>query len=402
MFHHSDGDYDEAASRAASVGRQKMEEIIHRGQVSAEAVVATIQNSRITDKVAPANRIRLHAKEDDGGNFTYQLGTVDPDHREGYTGYGYTSDDFNDLHPHAFGQLMTEVGFGSGIASDIVHTEAKGKRWGYELVERMVNDILSHRTSAKDRHLIRIDEDAGSKVKGFLSDKYKRLDARITLDSFMGLCTETGLVPIEGVASDVKARVRAVMPRVFEPIDNEVMIFGLEFGTGDYGGVGMVLNLWTMRMMCTNLAVTQKGLRQIHLGSRLPDDVALSARTYELNAMAAASALRDSGRDLIGPGKINAMLENVRNASKEEIRTADGIDKYLRGLSKGESQTVRQLFDSPDVVNLPVGQTPYRLSNAVSFFAQSKHLGADRKIELQEIAGQIITPKQDAAKVREV
>lgn len=390
MWHHSSGDYREAASRAAKVGREKMEKIIHDGQVSAEAVVSQIQNSYIHDRIAPASKVRLIAREDGTG---FDLATVEPD----ATGFGWASSDANRLHPHAFSRVMAATGLGMEFVNT-VNKRSGGEDWGSALIERAVNDILAH--DKKNRHLIRVDSD-DNRVKGFLSDSYRRFDSRPLADAFMRLSVATGLVPIEGVASDTKCRIRAVLPKVFEPIRDEVMIFGLEFGTSDYGDGGVVMNLWTMRMMCTNLAVTQKGLRQVHAGKRLPDDLRLSAAVYEQDAKTLSMILEEVGQQMIGPAAVEQMLDRVSAADEEEIRSADGIDKYLKGLGKTEAQTVKALYEGHDVQNLPQGQTVYRLSNAVSFFAQSKGIGADRKIELQEHAGRILHPNQVAKTARD-
>jgi hypothetical protein len=387
MFHHDSRNYAEAASAAASKGRVKLEEVIHKSMVSAEAVVADIQNRVIQDKVARATAIRLH--DEDG---VFKLGTVKPEH----AGYSYSEGDFHVLHPHAYQQLLSDVGVPKKFADSVIQ-EAGNDRWGRDIVTNAVNAILEHRT--KQRNLIRIE--GGEKVKGFLSDKFRRLDTRPLLDAFIGSCQSLGLKPIEGIASDTKVRVRAVMPRVFEPIDNEVMVFGLEFGNSDYGDGGVALNLWTMRIWCTNLAITEKALRQIHLGGRLPDDLGLSQRTYELDSKTTASAIRDVSEAIIGPERINRMLTAIQKASDKEIRGRDGIDKILsRSLDKVEVDRVATIFESPDVENLPPGDTMWRLSNAVSWFAQAKGQTPDRKLELQQLAGQLVAG--DSKPVREV
>lgn len=388
MFHHDDRDYNEAASAAAAKGKVKMEEIIHNGQASAESVVAIIQNSQPRDLIAPANRLALVHDEDDAFNLAV------------YGKDGYSVDETPGIHPHAFGQLMGDNG--CDLGTDFVkrvRRNSQGKSWGEELIAKTVNAILSHRD--RQRNLIRIDPES-HKVKGFLSDKFRRMDARPLADSFMGMCLELGLVPIEGVASETKCRIRAVKPMVFEPIDNEPMLFGLEFGTSDFGDGGVVINLWNMRVWCTNTAVVQRGLKQVHLGGRLPDDLQLSDETYRRDALTVASAMRDVGANMIGPAPINRMLEAVRGASHKQLTSSDGIDALLKGLDKNEAVSVKMLYDGPDVVNLPPGETVYRLSNAVSFFAQTRGVDADKRLKLQEIAGNMIAPRCDVVKVREV
>ncbi len=61
---------------------------------------------------------------------------------------------------------------------------------------------------------------------------------------------------------------------------------------------------------------------------------------------------------------------------------------------------MQELFDGPDVVNLPPGNTKYRLSNAISWFSQTKDVSVDKKLDLQRLAGELL-PKAKL-KAREV
>jgi hypothetical protein len=64
---------------------------------------------------------------------------------------------------------------------------------------------------------------------------------------------------------------------------------------------GCLLRIW-----CSNLAITQEEMRQVHLGKRLDDSVHYSQRTYELDAETTVSALRD----VIG-GQLNADAKSL-------------------------------------------------------------------------------------------
>ena len=95
------------------------------------------------------------------------------------------------------------------------------------------------------------------------------------------------------------------------------------------------------------------------------------------------------------------MLEAIRTANTEEIKGRDGVAKILgKALGKADSEKAADLFEGNDVVNLPPGNTVWRLSNAVSWLAQGKNLSTDRKLELERVAGELI-PHQ-AVRAREV
>lgn len=380
VFHHDGRDYDVAAGEAAREGRKKMEAIIQRGKDGAERVVNDIMAKVINDRIARAPSVRL-TFDDDGEQMLSLLGDEPV---------------LLPVHDHAFGQLLDNTGVTKKFADHLVK-EAGGDMWGKRLLAENVNTILSHR--AKQRNLVR-QEGADGPVKGFLSDRFRRLDSRPLLEAFIVACLKFEMLPIEGVASDTKCRVRAVLPLVFEPVRDEVMLFGAEFGNSDYGDGGVVLNLWTMRVWCTNTAVIDKVLRTVHLGGRLPDHVRFSDETYRKDAETTALAIRDMTEDVVGPDRINRILGSIRDASETEIRGRDGIDKALaRVLDKSELTQVKNLFDGPDVQNLPAEPTVWRLSNAVSWFAQTKGVTPDRKLELQDIAGRLVAGD---SKVKEV
>lgn len=361
-------DYQTSRSEAGRRGRDKLQGLIDKARYSAEAVVEEIQSRVIVDKVVRTPAVRLVEDARAAGGLDLSVGG-----------------ELVSLHKHAFGQVLADAGVPKKFADYVMEDDANDEGWGAELVAHNVNTILSHRD--KQRNLVRIE--GGTLAKGFLSDKFRRLDSRPLLDAFMGASTELGLIPYQGVASDTKMRLRAILPEVFEPLDGEVMVFGAEFGNSDYGDGGVNLNLWMMRIICTNLAIGERMLRQIHLGGRLPDDVRLSEETYKKDAETTALAIRDVTGSVIGSSRINRMVEAIREAGDERIGD-ERITKILKGFDKAEGIRIRDIFDSPDVENLPVGRTLWRMSNAVSFFAQTPDLSADRRLDLQHAAGVMV------------
>ncbi len=366
-----------------------MEEIIHAGLASAESTVEIIQSRVLTDRVAKAEKVRV--KVDDEGKYVLVIGGS-----EQTDGYVRSVDGPVELHDHARDQVFQNARMPKTFEKAIVD-EAGGQMWGKLLIAQNVNEVLSRRKD--QRNLIRHEGDANGQVKGFLSDKVRRLDSRPLLDACMGAAGEIGLVPVQGVSSDTKCRVRAIMPQVFEPIPNEVMLFGVEWGNSDYGDGGHVVNLFCTRVWCTNMAMMEKCLRQIHLGKALSDDISYSDRTYQLDTKTNVSALKDTVKHVIGPAKINGMLAAIKAAGSSEIKGKDGIDGILKKFldNKSDVEKVKALYEGPDVQNLPAGNTIWRLSNAVSFFAQAKGISADRRLELEQAAGDMVPHKQAEA-----
>jgi hypothetical protein len=83
------------------------------------------------------------------------------------------------------------------------------------------------------------------------------------------------------------------MPEVYEPIPGEMVAYGLSLENSDFGNGALSVRAYLLRIWCSNLAITQEEMRQVHLGKRLDDSVLYSRRTYELDAETTVSALRD-------------------------------------------------------------------------------------------------------------
>ena len=58
-------------------------------------------------------------------------------------------------------------------------------------------------------------------------------------------------------------------------------------------------------------------------------------------------------------------------------------------LNKGEAEAAFNAYASPDVYNLPEGNTAWRLSNAISWIAGQTE-DAERKLDLMRVAGDVL------------
>lgn len=371
MIHHSSTPYKEAASQAAKVGREKMQAIIEKGQANAMAVLTQVQNQVPKDSITTAKAVTILAPIETN-RYGLMLKGRDP----------------VPVHEHALAQIADKAGFNNKFLNDLRELKTpKDDPWNQELIAHNFNQLLMHSDS---RHLVRTVEEKGQdEVRGFLSDRYRRLDSRPLLDSFMGACKEIGAVPVDGYALDTRVRLRAVLPYVFEPVENEVMLFGAEWKNSDFGNGGHGVSLFNIRVMCTNMATTDEVLRQVHIGKRLDDNILYSRQTYELDTKANASALKDIVWNTLSPERVNGYLEQIRIASQDEI-TGKDVGRILKAkLTKSEIEKVQELFDGPDVINMPAGSSTYRLSNAISFFSQTTGISRNRQLDLQTIAGEL-------------
>jgi hypothetical protein len=224
-------------------------------------------------------------------------------------------------------------------------------------------------------------------VRGFLSDRFKRIDSRPIIDNLCKVLSDVGALPYDGFALDTRISLRAVLPTVFEPVKGEFVCLGISFNNSDYGHGALEVNTFILRLICNNGMLGEKTIRKVHLGSRLDENILYSARTYELDTQTAVSATDDAMRTLFSHEAIDRTLKAITEKAESTIdisKQSTALQK--RGLSKNEVEQVVSIFKSPDVVNVPAGNTKWRLENAISWLANSGEVSEERKLELTEIA----------------
>lgn len=354
-----------------------MQDTIDKGRASAERTIATVMRDVPQDALIRAHALQLDAAQ---GKLSLHINNAEA---LGFNGAGRINDR-QDFTSHAFGQLCQVAGMPTSYARELLSAGP----WGEQLLTRNLTDLL--RNHDDEKKLVRM---VGGQVRGVLSDSYKRLDSRPLVEAFCTAAQAAKLVPVMGHATETRVALKAMLPAVFEPAPNEIVAFGLEWGNSDVGAGTNHINVFMLRLWCTNFAITERAMRQVHLGKKL-DDVAFSKETYALEAQASASALRDIVSSALSPERVQAYCSVITAAANEQIDPNKEIAK-LKALTKGERELVTDAFRSADVEMLPPGNTMWRLSNALSWVAQSAP-DEDRRLEFEKLAGDVLPMKQAA------
>jgi len=364
-------------SREGRSARQILEDKISIGRASALALIERINTEMPNDSIAKGAAMRFGTRpvsEDAAEDAVPELVM-------GYGDKGVT------IHKHALGQLSQRAGVPAQYASEL----ANGAAWQRRLIAGVFNEHY-HQGAPNTRYLIR---EVNGEARGVLSNKFRRLDNRPLVDAFAAECASVGAVPVDGTCSDVRVALKALVPTVYEPVPGEVMAFGVEWGNSDYGASALVLRAFMLRVWCLNGATNENALSQVHLGRGISDDIELSQRTYELDTRTSVSAMRDVVRGILAPKKIEAMCASIARAHEEKIDWKSIKGSLAKKLHKGELKAVEDAFESQDVYNLPAGNTMWRASNAVSWIAGQKDIDADRKLDLERIAGVMVNGVAD-------
>lgn len=363
LYHHNSAPYQQAASDAAHHGRSKLNTIIERGRGRAADVIAAVQASNPVDRIVRGAALKFAP---DGNQIRVRLG-----------------DEVEPMHDHALAQAASRVGLPLTYAQHL--REDERREWGPDLLAFNLQALYG-KLPAETRLLTR---SVNGNTMAVLSDRFRRIDSRQIVDSFAKACRGVGALPIEGYRTDVKIAIKAILPEVFEPVPNEIMAFGIVLENSDFGAGALSLRVFALRLWCTNYAITDESLREVHLGSRLSDDIAWSEKTHSLDTARMSSAISDIVKSQLSIDRINGVQDVIRRADAEKVDARQVGALLKKYLHKGEVDRAIEAFEGPDVELLPAGNTMWRASNAISWLA-GMTTEPERKLELMKAAGAVM------------
>src|SRR5262245_4979147 len=93
-----------------------------------------------------------------------------------------------------------------------------------------------------------------------------------------------------------------------------------------------------------------------------------SERTYELDAQATVSALKDVIQRQVDAEQLQQHME-IRRANDRSVDASQAREMLRKALQKHEADSVVEAYNSPNTVNMPAGNSMWRLSNAISWVA---------------------------------
>jgi hypothetical protein len=356
------------ADRALAV--RKLDEALHRGIATAEGVVRRVMDCQPHDAIVRAQAMRF-AAPDGGAPLTMTVG----------------ENNAWSFHPHAFGQVANYV---APKGAELLSVWRTGEQWMRELLCTVLNTTFEH---SDKRHLIRsVGGDGGGvrDARGFLSDKYRRIDSRPICEAFVHGCQENGAQPYGGSAMDTRHNLKFIHPEILEPTPGEYIARGLEWSSGDFGDVAHQLRMFLVRLWCLNGATAEDLLRQVHIGSRLDDEIEFSDRTMRYDTKATLSATVDMIRSAFLPANRDKLVARIAAASAERIEGRGAFSAVARNLTKAELESATEAFEGPDVLNLPEAPTRWRASNVLSLMAQQSSIAPERREELERLAGSML------------
>ena len=179
-----------------------------------------------------------------------------------------------------------------------------------------------------------------------------------------------------------------ILPTILEPIPGEYLVYGAEWSTSDYGNGTHSFRTYAIRVRCLNGMTGEDLLKQVHLGSRLSEHIDFSQRTHRLDTAASVSALRDIVRSTFTPIARESLMRRIRDAHERTMNKPQ-LTSATKTLPKLVQKSVVDAFESPDIINLPEGNTAWRASNAISWIARNTQ-DPELRLDLERTAGSLV------------
>ena len=287
------------------------------------------------------------------------------------------------LHDNAIGQLAEKM----NIPPNYLRGLAKGDDWQKQLAATVLNEHSSW--TQRQRVLVR---SVGTEVRGVLSDSYRRLNSVNILTAFIEEAGRQGAVIADARMTDTKIWAETIlpMPIVIPTVKNgDVVIFmGARFSTSDYGDGAVDMRAFLLNGACLNGMVRESVMKQIHLGARLPDNLQLSNRTYELDTQTTVSATRDLTKSLFSRDIIMQKAIEIQGASEINVDFDSELRKLVKAgsLNKSDQEGVQKILMHNNTGDGMLGDsTLWKLSQAIS--AHAREFEPRRSRELHEISG---------------
>lgn len=363
--------------------REKMEQYVDMGRKRATgAVEAIIRETPKDDYVQSMGmQVLYHNDVNWDGKSLFSTFLYDKSGKERPREVGF--------HQHALDQLAERSGLNVRYMHDL---QAKGSggmsgEWARQLLVHNFNELLA-RKDKDENFLLR---QVSGQIRGCLSDAYKCIDSRPTLDALMEGAALHNLAIVDGTYAETKVSLKFVSMKPIEVFPNEWMLFGFDYTNSDYGDGAREFASFLLRLRCLNGAQILKALRRIHVGRRHNDDLIRQRDTLEQEARLQSMEARDAVNTLVNPAVIDGLVKTVRLAAEKPI-TPPKIEEFVKKhLLKTEGEKVKERFNAADVDELPAGQNVWRFSNALSWLAKNTE-DPKRKLELERMSGKVIDP----------
>jgi hypothetical protein len=301
-------------------------------------------------------------------------------------GFNFSTEHLNfNLHEHAVGQIADKL----IVPPSYLKTLVAGKDWQKDLAVTIMQRTADNTT--RERVLVRSVE---GEVRGFLSDKYRRLNSMEIFMAFLLAAQAANNVLVDAHSGETKGFLEVINPNIVEfdtPLNGRnYAVFGARIRNSDFGDGALEVRTFMMNVQCMNGLVGQSMLKEFHLGGRIPENIQISEDTYKKDTVAKAALVGDIMKQVYSPENTAAMISKIEGASGKAVDLIKEVERLPKlGFTLGEADATGKVLmnNNPDD-GVQGGASLWKLINAMTAVARAA--APERRRELELIAGSLL------------
>lgn len=225
-------------------------------------------------------------------------------------------------------------------------------------------------------------------VRGYLSDRFRRIDHLDVLRVMLPILSECGYQFVSGAITDRRLHFRAILPHQRGEIRRgEILQGGLTFSNSEIGYGALNLAPFAHEVKCSNgLMIPWGKMRKTHIGQRLEDDGFLSDETKALDDEVFLRKIADTIRNFADPVWFNEAIRRMMDADTLTLDSPIAATQVLAkrfGMTQAETEMVQNTL-----VRDSVNGSLLDLAQAVTRTAQD--LEFERRVEFEMKAGELL------------
>lgn len=306
-----------------------------------------------------------------------------------------------DVTDHAHSQIATHLGIPKRYY-DRMRTEAPA------LLDGNANHWLHTQTGPKGdpvRRMLRTftpTEENGTKgaVRGFLSDRYRRLDYSDLLAHVLPIFGELGIGNENVVScnvSDTRMYLKVLFPRIFDEVKvGDTVQAGIVISNSEVGAGALSIEPLVYTLACLNgMIVADATMKRYHVGRRIEDTeeamAVFSDATLRLDDRALFAKVADVVKAAADQAKFSLIVASLRDLAENRVtrKPVEAVQVLAKRATLTEDEAgsvLEHLIEGGDL-------TAYGYLNAVTRASQDV-TDYERATELERLGGQILaTPE---------
>jgi len=234
-------------------------------------------------------------------------------------------------------------------------------------------------------------------VRGFLSHKYRMLDAHDLMEAVLPMLVQQQFEVVSCELTEQRLYLKTATQRIQGEVKKgDIVSYGVMVSTSDVGAGSLRVEPFFLRLWCLNGAVSESKFRQTHLGrSQAQNDVQelLTDSTKRLNDKAFFATVKDYMSHTMKPEIFQKELDKMKLAADRPIRNLNLEQVVEVTMSKvgvtGEN-VKKGILEALADGNQNAGLTQWGLMNSFTAAAKMPSIDYDTATDLERAGGSIL------------